>query len=433
MTVSPVSGAAQDFRQVRTYTVTAQDQSSVSYQVTVTSEPNPAWTDTGRFVAMSRHYVLNSEGASVWPYAWSDDGGDTWTVKGLSTDGYNVPFTFWQNLAYGGGTFVVLSYYAKTGRNIALWSDDGGETWNSVTLPDIKAKADGNWQSLVYGEGKFIAIGGVVRPLYAGRNEVVGISSDGGKTWTTKPLPALETKTGTTSVISNDGTYYPYWARLVYNDNDEHFYALSNWGHIARSDDGQIWAMVLKPSSSDLQDAILGGPGFAPHNGDYWFSELTVLAYNDGVFLASTEFALGGKYAWSVDGTTWTKTSIPSSFNLQADSDQDHIGGPNGTFVVLSYGIGGGISFNYSAGSWTLTQFNEDETASECSSTERMSVTYGGGRFVSMNGDRPAYSENGTTWTYPDPKRLLTDLPVPSYGTTGEWTITYGDKGTRDW
>jgi hypothetical protein len=105
----------------------------------------------GRFIALG--------GITANEAAWSDDYGETWTSKetgtGLSANGYWLKAVYAEDKG-GNGRFVAIDYHSilSTGGNIA-YSDDGGENWTMASL----AKGRYAWRDLLYANGRFVAIG----------------------------------------------------------------------------------------------------------------------------------------------------------------------------------------------------------------------------------------------------------------------------------
>jgi hypothetical protein len=78
-------------------------------------------------------------------------------------------------VAYGDGVFVTLDRDSST----AARSDDGGETWTTVAMPEAKSFF-GGWSKVVYGDGVFLAFASNV---YSGGLSIAR-SVNGGQTWT---------------------------------------------------------------------------------------------------------------------------------------------------------------------------------------------------------------------------------------------------------
>jgi hypothetical protein len=116
-----------------------------------------------------------SQSGSIYTYtpkvAWSNNGGLNWTV--VQPPGNNIL----QNIAFGGGAFVVSSYNSTT----VLWSYDGGKNWTSSS-PIFPSPVDSS--NVAYGNGVFVMMGKSSNTPFNYR------SVDGGKNWTEISLPS---------------------------------------------------------------------------------------------------------------------------------------------------------------------------------------------------------------------------------------------------
>lgn len=73
--------------------------------------------------------------------AYSTDNGATWTTAA------NFPNGQWSSVCYGGGKFVAVDSAADK----AMWSSDGN-VWVEISLP-----SGGGWYGIAYGNGRFVA------------------------------------------------------------------------------------------------------------------------------------------------------------------------------------------------------------------------------------------------------------------------------------
>ena len=247
----------------------------------------------------------------------------------------------WQSVTYGNGKFVAVAFYSNT----AAYSEDG-ITWTASILPSTAG-----WQSITYGNGKFVTVAfGSTKSAY----------SEDGITWTASTLPSS----------SN-------WQSVTYG-NGKFVAITSNSTTAAYSEDGITWTSTTMPSSSN------------------WSS----VTFGNGKFVA----AGGSVTAYSTDGITWTEIAVPSLENCYS------VTYGNGKFVAISYKS-------------TKTAYSEDGitwTASILPSTAGWwYVTYGNGKFVTIaeRSSTSAYSEDGITWT-------ATSIPMSK-----QWrSVTYGNN-----
>jgi hypothetical protein len=170
------------------------------------------WEGTGRFVTVG----INSK-----QVAWSDDGGETWTVAETLPTPENF-YCNWVGLAYGNGVFVTVA----SGGNQAAWSDDGGQTWTGTTLPGSSSR-----DSVAYGGGRFVA---VAQDDSNDDDDVQAAwSGDGGQTWNEGKMAGN---------IS--------WRGLAYGGS--RFVTVARTSKKAAwSTDGENWTEVAMPGSGD--------------------------------------------------------------------------------------------------------------------------------------------------------------------------------------
>ena len=136
--------------------------------------------------AVARFVVISDADQDV---AYSDNGGQTWTVAGTA-----LPATGFGEMTYGAGKFVAIN----SGTTSAAYSEDG-VTWTGVTAPGTFAAVT----DIVWGNGKFVALGGTNGIMY----------SLDGVTWVvnalTLPLTVTERKLAYgqgTFVVTTDDT-----------------------------------------------------------------------------------------------------------------------------------------------------------------------------------------------------------------------------------
>ncbi len=261
---------------------------------------------------------------------------EPWTAATLPSLGN------WRSVTYGNGRFVaVADYNSKT----AAYSTDG-VTWAAVTLPSSVS-----WQSVTYGNGRFVAVE---------NNKKTAAYSIDGITWTTTTLP------------SSAG-----WRSVTYGDGK--FVAVAKNSIIAAySADGITWETARMPSSAN------------------WYG----VTYGNGRFVAvanNNDIA-----AYSVDGITWEKAKMPSSANWYS------VAYGNGQFVAVTESSDVS-AYSTDGVTWTATTLP--------SSAKWHSVTYGNDRFIAVaqSCDISAYSLDGITWE---------TIEMPSWN----WqSVTYGN------
>ena len=190
----------------------------------------------------------------------------------------------WESVTYGNGKFVAVASNSSK----AAYSEDG-ITWTETSLPSSTT-----WQSVTYGNGKFVAI------VY---NSNKAAYSEDGITWTE------------TTLSSNS-----YWQSVTYG-NGKFVAVVYRSNAAAYSEDGITWTAATLPSSTDWESVTYGNGKFA------------AIAWNSTAA------------AYSEDGITWTAATLPSiefwcSINYG-----------NGMFVAVVYNSGK-AAFSYDGITW---------------------------------------------------------------------------------
>jgi hypothetical protein len=216
----------------------------------IASAPN----SNGKFNVYVASLNLGSVNVST-----SHDGGSTFNqvpvVAGLPLDDREWIASFGANTA-------LLTYHDIATDNIdVLRSDDGGQTFvqQSRVIPDSDFKAmDNQHGNLVIDHrnpapGGFFAYQSFVAPSNSSGSDLneayLGVSSDGGSTWTDQPIPCSVSKTGLDHIFPNvsvapDGTLWYSWS-----DDTNVFTATS-------SDRGKTWT-CSGPVSTNTGQAIM--------------------------------------------------------------------------------------------------------------------------------------------------------------------------------
>jgi len=168
----------------------------------------------------------------------------------------------------------------------------------------------------------------------------------------------------------------------------------------AYSLDGVTWTGSTMPAAS-------GGGGGEPDN--QWVAIAYDVYQNVGRYVAVARGSATAAY--SLDGINWTAVS------LGVVEDWCDVVGGNGTFVA--------IAESDSSTTWRSTSTNGGVTWTAATvGTGSKAIAYGGGRFVTVEGNfsnSVAWSANGTTWT-------VTTLPSNDDSTESNWQdIAYGN------
>lgn len=231
----------------------------------------------------------------------------------------------WRSICYGGGKFVA---FGNLSSNTAMYSLNG-VVWTYMIIPSAR-----NWNTVGYGGGKFVAI--------AQNDNTVAYSSDGVK-WTLATMP-----------------FSGAWKSVAYGNGQ--FVAVSDSSAKAYSSDGITWKQITTL------------PNFA------W----TSVCYGGGKFIA---VASNGAIWYNTGEDNWQYVSVPTSLQLPWRS----VAYGNGRFVAFP---DGGVSAAYSNDGITWSPTNSGHNANWSS------VCYGGGMFVAVatGSSFGVYSTDGITW-----------------------------------
>lgn len=222
---------------------------------------------------------------------YSEDDGETWSTSSMPT-GHN---TRWNAFAFGDGHFVSIGYNS----NVAAYSADGN-TWNEVTLP-----ATERWFSLGYGNGRFIAV------TQLGSATIY--STDGGESWSEGGNASFGNNTQS-SIVYGDGKFIAIGG--VNTSSNQTYYT---------TDGGENWTAGTMSSSQTWMSAAYGNNKFvavAKGTDTYAYSS-DGITWTDGTLPSSANWmsvtfgngkfvavADNGKYAYSSDGLTWTEDTF---------------------------------------------------------------------------------------------------------------------------
>jgi hypothetical protein len=256
------------------------------------SEDGITWTQTSLPIAPESSGIVFGDNKFIQVSRFSSSvssNGLDWQLGGSLPNSL-----YYTEVAFGNGTFVTIP--TSDFATLALYSSDGGASWNSSPLPispnngiafgDNKFvvvagggssaySADGitwtvsqmpsssNWKSIAYGDGKFVVAGGF--------NSAAAAYSTDGISWISTGMP-----------------YASDWDSIAYGNGK--FVAVSYLGGLAYSDDGINWSAANYLDSPSSR----------------WSS----VAYGNGKFVAALD--LSSNFAYSEDGVSWTLGALPA-------------------------------------------------------------------------------------------------------------------------
>ena len=306
-------------------------------------------------------------------------------TENLTWNTSNVPLGGnWSSVTFGNGKFVAVS---AGGNGTMAYSEDNAITWNVIKLQN-----NIQWTSVIYGNGKFVAVSFQGYSAYSldaitwnvvnlpqnatsvtfGNNRFVAVSSFGLRN-------PIYSNNGITWALGTLQNYESYNLTSVTYGNGK-FVAVSsltNWSTIY-STDGITW----------VEPQLL------------YYDTWTSVTYGNGKFVAVEKSTVTGgnttRAMYSTDGITWTFTSIP---------------GGNGTYTSVIYGgnkfvaVGSKLRINSTSLDNVFAYSTDGVTWFNVTVPSEWkwgfnSVTYGNGRFVAISSSSfHAYSTDGINWT----------------------------------
>lgn len=285
------------------------------------------------------------------------DGADTFNIQTMMNDNWDkldgmfdlgfttgtIPaaYSFFDdvydwNFAYGNGVWVGVSGSSDA----AVWSADGGQTWNTATMPE-----SASWNGVVYGNGKFVACNS------GGETCKLAWSADG-QTWTACNGTGSDLVNGL-SICCGNGRF------VVVGGNGSVIYADDPTGE---------WSFTGVVFSS---------------------SESRSVAYGNGVFVSTSETAARAQYSTN-NGANWSVTNAKITGSGGAVS----VAYGNGVFAAVASGS--------SKASWSADGINWTAVDLPAAANNQWSfIVFGSGRFIAGSpGDQVlAISRDGRTWT----------------------------------
>ena len=262
--------------------------------------------------------------------------GITWTTSAVTG---NLVLSAWESVTYGGGNFVAVASSGGAG-DLVMLSGTDGNTWVAATSYD----AESAWSSVAYGgpAGSEIFVAVARSGLAAER---VMLSIDGGVNWDLDTYPA-GAESDWESITYGDGKFvavassgaagalvmvtttsgwqlassYPFesaWQSVTYGDGK--FVAVANSGSsgervMVSTDGGDIWtAATSYPADVDWRSVTYGGPAG---------QELFVAVASTG--------AAGERVMVSEDGLIWESVTYP------ANNDWTGVAWGEGLFAAVS-------------------------------------------------------------------------------------------------
>lgn len=190
--------------------------------------------------------ILCTYSSSPSVYAYSADGGDTWSTKSLPSAGNYII------VSNGSRVIALLTSSSSTG----YYTDDG-INWTSFSMPSAQ-----NWEVCAYGSGLFVAV------AYASNTTVAATSPDG-ITWTARTKPAIGVAASAVKMAYMFGKFYVFYSAGI---------------NAQTTADGVTWNTITQPATN------INRIGYYP-------------SYSCGVVSTT-----GAAY-YSLDGANWASLS----------------------------------------------------------------------------------------------------------------------------
>lgn len=304
------------------FMVTSRTTRNVICSKTVNSSITSFWEVSGELVQIDEKYIPDV-------YAAKDHAHDEYALADHTHD------------------FSELTVTDTTAAKTALDVDDG------MICVNLKMDPLNDWDSVAYGDGKFVAI-----PLHGGEN---GAYSEDGIVWTPIEMPSLP--------YNKEVILYAFDKFIILPSGNS---AYSTY-HYAYSEDGMVWTSVAL-------DNVLG--------------TATSWAYGNGLLLVTTnnDVTGGRRYFYTSDGVNWSSSYFQGINYTHLDECLDTwtIAYGNGRFVVVD-GYAGNIMYSEDGLNWVA--------ASNSIGLQGIgNPVYGDGKFIVSYNNMIYYSTDGDSW-----------------------------------
>jgi hypothetical protein len=285
----------------------------------------------------------------------TSENGIDWTIQTSSANNQ------WKSIVYGNGKFVAVS---NSGANRVMYSDNG-TTWISAS-----ASENNEWNSVTFGNGKFVAVSsnGTNRVMYS-TDGITWISATASEnnvwnsvTFGNGLFVAVSTDGTNRVMISSDGVSWTSytasqnntWRSVTYGNGL--FVAVSQDGtnRVMTSPDGEIWTNRTQSENN------------------FW----TAITYGNGLFVAVAYLSGTNRVMTSANGITWTSQSASENLNWIS------VTYGNGLFVAVAYDGTNRVTTSPNGTNWT--------SRSDAGDNEWQSVTFGGAEiYATLSNDTP--------------------------------------------
>lgn len=220
----------------------------------------------------------------------------------------------WNSVAYGNGIYVAVG-----SSGVISYSTDNGATWTAATSPSLS-----NWSGVAYGNGMFVAVAkGSTNSAY----------STDGINWTSATLPS-----------SQD------WSAVAFGNGK--FMAVAQNSATGAIFNNNSWSSITLPSANDWRCIAFGNGKFV------------TVGYDSNVVIESSD-----------DGSTWNSRTLSQTRNWVSIAYGEYSSNSK-KFVIAAYNSN---SFAYSSDgtSWSINSINGTG-----SSDKWISVVFGSYRFM---------------------------------------------------
>jgi prepilin-type N-terminal cleavage/methylation domain-containing protein len=342
----------------------------------------------------------------------SYDNGVTWDI-------HTAPYGEWNSVAYGAGLFVAVG--AANGYKVMTSPDGINWTARAVSLGST-------WNDVEYLNGYFYAVGNSVSPTIMRSSDGISwntVYSGGSGTWNQKAVAYGNSNVLSVGTYNATIQYFLYYNGSSWNQRNNPL----GWGSSTNDVVFGNGYFVVVGGSSGSSATSSDGVSWRANNGNVGVASGNV-TYGNGIFVAAGSDSI----KTSTDAITWTTRTVIS--NSWQDVKFD-----NNQFVAVA----NPAYTNATLGTWVATSPNGIDwtTRNLAYDLPWQSVAAGNGKVVAL-ANRGAdntvkiSSDNGDTWTQ------LTGVPVGTwkklvygngmfvaYGSTATNNVMYSSNGTN--
>jgi surface protein len=280
----------------------------------------------------------------------------SWTIRNTAAD------NTWNDIVYSSekSLFVAVARAPQANTNRVMTSPDG-ITWTART------SANGQWNSVTYGNGLFVAVGST-----GSGYSVYAMSSPDGITWTARTVPsaadfqAVEYGNGVFVAVGTGGAIMSSTDGITWTDRSG---VTNNWRGLTYA----AGLFVAVSTTIPTGNAVMTSPdgitwtSRTPAANNQWYS----VVYGNGLFVAVSIDGTNNRVMTSPDGINWT------SRTSAANNSWYDVTFANGKFVAVAQN---------GTGNRVMTSTNGINWSTETSAADNnwRGIAFGNGAFVAV-------------------------------------------------